>query len=123
MVINNKGFTLLEVLFALTIFTVCSLSIAGMLIIGKKAASNGISSFTAVQASKAQMEIIRSSGVQNSATDICSTLTTLSIQCIWSVTKDVPEPGLSTINVTASWNEGDNIKQFVLETLRFNRNE
>ncbi|MDD5433898.1 MAG: prepilin-type N-terminal cleavage/methylation domain-containing protein [Nitrospira sp.] len=121
--VTNKGFTLLEVLFALAIFTVCSLSIAGMLIIGKKAASNGINSFIAVQASKGQMEILRSSGIQNSATDTCSTLSLSSILCVWSVKKDVPDPGLSTLEVTASWKEGDNNKQLVLKTLRFNRNE
>lgn len=121
--VTDKGFTLLEVLFALTIFTVCSLSIAGMLLIGKKAAVNGTNSFIAVQASKAQMERLRISAIQNNATDNCSTLSASSIQCVWSVKKDLPEHGLSTLEVTASWKEGDNNKQLVLKTMRFNRNE
>ncbi len=120
---NEKGFTLLEVLFSLTIFTVCSLSIAGMLIVGKKAIANGNNSFTAVQAAKAQMELLRSSAIPESTSDTCANLSGSSVKCEWSVRRDVPEQGLSTIDVTSSWNEGDRIRQIVLTTLRFNRDE
>lgn len=123
MVINEKGFTLLEVLFALTIFSVCSLSIIGMLIIGNTAISNGNLSFTAVQGAKAQMELLRSSVIQNSTSDSCSTISLPSIRCEWYVKRDVPEQGLSTFEVTASWNEGDKARQLVLKTLRFDGNE
>ena len=120
---NEKGFTLLEVLFSLTIFTVCSLSIAGMLIVGKKAIANGNNSFTAVQAAKAQMELLRSSSITDSASDTCANMSVSSVRCEWSVRKGLPEQGLSTIDVTSSWNEGDRIRQIVLTTLRFNRDE
>ncbi len=122
MALNKKGFTLLEVLFALTIFCVCSLSISGMLIIGKRSISNGNKSFTAVQAARAQMELLRGSVLQSSSGETCSTLSESSIKCGWSVNKDVPEQGLSTLKVTATWNEGnegDRNREFVLTSLRF----
>lgn len=119
MALNKKGFTLLEVLFALTIFCVCSLSISGMLIIGKRSISNGNKSFNAVQAAKAQMELLRGSVLQTSSSETCSTLSESSIKCGWSVNKDVPEQGLSTLKVTATWNEGDRNREFVLTSLRF----
>lgn len=122
MVITEKGFSLLEVLIALTIFSVCSMSITGMFIIGKKAVSNGNLSFTAVQGAKAQMELLRSSVIQNSTSDICSTMSLPSIRCEWSVKRDVPEQGLSSFEVTASWYEGNIARQLVLKTLRFEGN-
>ncbi len=119
MALNEKGFTLLEVLIALTIFCVCSLSIAGMLLIGKRSISNGNNSFTAVQAAKAQMELLRGTVLQTSTGETCSTLSASSINCGWSVKKDVPMQGLSTLKVTATWNEGDRNREIVLTAVRF----
>ncbi|MBI5193205.1 MAG: prepilin-type N-terminal cleavage/methylation domain-containing protein [Nitrospirae bacterium] len=119
MALNKNGFTLLEVLFALTIFCVCSLSIAEMLIIGKRSIANGNNSFTAVQAAKAQMELLRGSVLQTGTGDTCADLPESTITCEWSLKKDVPMQGLSTLKVTATWNEGDSNREIVLTAVRF----
>lgn len=117
--INEKGFTLIEVLIALTIFSVGILSITGMLIIGTKGISGGSKSIIAVQAAKAQMELLRGSIGQNTSSDVCSTITTSTIQCAWSVKNDVPSEGISTLEVITTWYEGERKRDLVLTTLRF----
>ena len=119
---KEKGFTLIEVMIALIIFSIGALSITGMFIIGEKGIKNGMKSFMAVQAAKAQMEILRSSGIQESQSDSCSTLTSSTIQCKWSIKKDVPEGGLSLIEVIATWFEGEKERELVLTTIRFDGN-
>jgi len=119
---KEKGFTLIEVMIALIIFSIGALSIAGMFIIGEKGIKNGMKSFMAVQAAKAQMEILRHSDMNDSPNDNCSTLSLSNIQCTWSIKKDTPEEGLSLIEVIATWFEGEKERELVLTTIRFDGN-
>jgi len=51
----------------------------------------------------------------------CTTIDTPEIQCQWTIRKDTPAAGLSEIEVKASWNEGVNKRELVLNTLRFTK--
>jgi len=119
---KEKGFTLIEVMIALIIFSIGALSITGMFIIGEKGIKNGMKSFMAVQASKAQMEILLRSDINDSLNNNCSTLSLSNIQCTWSIKKDAPEEGLSLIEVIATWFEGEKERELVLTTIRFDGN-
>ena len=117
----KSGFTLIEVMIALTIFTIGILGISGMLIIGEKGIMTGNKSHSAVQISKAQMEQLKGTPNVEAGSGECTTIDTPEIQCQWSIRKDTPAAGLSEIEVKASWNEGVNKRELVLNTLRFNK--
>ncbi|MEK6538541.1 MAG: prepilin-type N-terminal cleavage/methylation domain-containing protein [Nitrospirota bacterium] len=113
------GFTLIEVMIALTIFTIGILGISGMLIIGEKGIMTGNKSHSAVQISKAQMEQLKGNPNIEAGSGECTTIDTTEIQCQWTIRKDTPAAGLSEIEVKASWNEGEKKRELVLNTLRF----
>ncbi|MEK6583234.1 MAG: prepilin-type N-terminal cleavage/methylation domain-containing protein [Nitrospirota bacterium] len=115
------GFTLIEVMIALTIFTIGILGISGMLIIGEKGIMTGNKSHSAVQISKAQMEQLKGTPNVEAGSGECTTIDTPEIQCQWTIRKDTPAAGLSEIEVKASWNEGVNKRELVLNTLRFTK--
>jgi len=115
----KSGFTLIEVMIALTIFTIGILGISGMLIIGEKGIMTGNKSHSAVQISKAQMEQLKGTPNVEAGSGECTTIGTPEIQCKWSIRKDTPAAGLSEIEVKASWNEGEKKRELVLNTLRF----
>ena len=115
----KSGFTLIEVMIALTIFTIGILGISGMLIIGEKGIMTGNKSHSAVQISKAQMEQLKGTPNVEAGSGECTTIDTPAIQCQWTIRKDTPAAGLSEIEVKASWNEGEKKRELVLNTLRF----
>ena len=115
------GFTLIEVMIALTIFTIGILGVSGMLLIGEKGITTGNKSLSAVQISKAQIEQLRGDSTIETGSGECTTIDTPAIQCQWTIRKDTPAAGLSEIEVKASWNEGVNKRELVLNTLRFTK--
>ena len=119
--LREGGFTLAEVLIALTIFSIGILSITQMLMIGEKGVVGGNKSFTAVQTARSQMELLRGGIVSEVMGEPCSTgsTPTPTIECTYSVRKDVPAEGLSTLEVISAWYEGERKRQLVLTTLRF----
>lgn len=121
--IREKGFTLIEVMIALSIFLIGVLSIIGMLIIGGKGITGGHKSFNAVQAAKSQMELLRGSIVPDALSDVCPALSAPTIQCVWSVRKGVPAEGISTLQVITTWYEGERNRKLVLTLLRFDGDE
>lgn len=116
---SAKGFTLIEVTIALAVFSIGIMSIIGMLMIGEKGIASGNKAFTAVQAAKGQMELLRSSIPPDTSGDVCSTPTIPAVQCVWSVRKGVPAEGLATLKVIATWQEGEKERSLVLTTIRF----
>lgn len=119
---SAKGFTLIEVTIALAVFSIGIMSVIGMLMIGEKGIASGDKSFTAVQAAKGQMELLRSSIPPDTSGDVCSPPAIPAIQCIWSIRKGVPEEGFSTLEVFATWYEGEKERKLVLTTIQFDGN-
>jgi len=117
--LREKGFTLAEVLIALTIFSIGILSITGMLMTGEKGVAGGNKSFTAVQKASSQMELLRGGIVSEVMGEPCSTGSSPTIECTYSIRKDAPAEGLTTLEVISAWYEGERKRQLVLTTLRF----
>ena len=117
--LREGGFTLAEVLIALTIFSIGILSITQMLMIGEKGVVGGHKSFTAVQIARSQMELLQGSIVSERLEETCSTGSTPTIECTYSIRKDIPAEGLTTLEVISAWYEGERKRQLVLTTLRF----
>ena len=117
--LREKGFTLAEVLIALTIFATGILSITQMLMIGEKWVVGGHKSFTAVQTARSQMELLRGGMISDVTEEPCATGSSPTIECTYSIRKDAPAEGLTTLEVISAWYEGEQKRQLVLTTLRF----
>lgn len=115
----NSGFTLIEVMIALTIFTIGILGVSGMLLMGEKGISIGNKSLSAVQISKAQMEQLKGSSTMETGSGECTVFYSPDIQCQWTIRGDTPAADLHEIEVRASWSEGEKKRELVLNTLRF----
>ncbi len=121
MVMTENGFTLIEVMIALTIFTVGILGISGMLLIGEKGVSTGGKSHSAVRISRAQMEQLKGDDTIEAGSGVCTAFETPGIQCLWTIRRDTPATGLAEIEVRASWDEGDRTRELVLNTIKYAR--
>ncbi len=117
--VTSPGFTLIEVMIALTIFTIGLLGISGMLLIGENGVTTGNRSLSAVQISRAQMEQLKGKSNIEAGSGECTKLLSTDIGCQWEIRGDTPSAGLHEIEVKASWNEGDRKRELVLNALRF----
>ncbi|MFH0925205.1 MAG: hypothetical protein V1872_06175 [bacterium] len=124
--LNNKAFTLLEVLFALGIFSYGLLAILGLLLVGIK--GNGISKnqTTAIFLAEAMMEEIKKAGYGNT-TNGSDTINSIGIaDSIFKRSWDIDSSyGASTekITVSVSWQDIDRNHTITLETLLSERND
>ena len=117
--INKNGFTLIEVMIALTIFTIGILGVSGMLLIGENGITAGNRSLSAVQISRAQMEQLKGKSNIEAGSGECTELFSTDIECQWEIRGDTPSAGLYEIEVKALWNEGERKRELVLNTLRY----
>ena len=117
--INKNGFTLIEVMIALTIFTIGILGVSGMLLIGENGITAGNRSLSAVQISRAQMEQLKGKSNIEAGSGECTELFSTDIECQWEIRGDTPSAGLYEIEVKALWNEGERKRELVLNTIRF----
>ena len=117
--INKNGFTLIEVMIALTIFTIGILGVSGMLLIGENGLTTGNRSLSAVQISRAQMEQLKGKSNIEAGSGECTELFSTDIECQWEIRGDTPSAGLYEIEVKALWNEGERKRELVLNTLRY----
>ena len=115
----SPGFTLIEVMIPLTLFTIGLLGISGMLLIGETGIATGNRSLSAVQISRAQMEQLKGRSNIEAGGGECTVLFPADIGCQWEVRGDTPSAGLYDIEVKASWNEGERKRELVLNTIRF----
>jgi len=114
-----KGFTLIEVMIALTIFTIGLLGITGMLLIGETGIATGNRSLSAVQITRAQMEQLKGDSTIEAGSGECTGLFSTDIECHWEVKGDAPSAGLYEIEVKASLNEGERKRELVLNAIKF----
>ena len=117
--VNQNGFTLIEVVIALTIFTIGLLGISGMLLIGETGIATGNRSLSAVQISRAQMEQLKGKSNIEAGSGECTGLFSTDIECQWEIRGDTPSAGLYEIEVKTSWNEGERKREIVLNTIKF----
>ena len=117
--VNKNGFTLIEVMIALTIFTIGILGVSGMLLIGENGITAGNRSLSAVQISRAQMEQLKGKSNIEAGSGECTELFSTDIECQWEIRGDTPSEDLYEIEVKASWNEGERKRELVLNTIKF----
>ncbi len=116
---DMEGFTLIEVIIALTIFSIGILGISGMILIGEKGITNGSKSLSAVEISRAQIEQLKGSSTIETGSGECTVLNATGIQCQWTIREETSSDDLYDIEVRTSWNEGEKKRELVLNTVRF----
>jgi type IV pilus assembly protein PilV len=115
---HNQGFTIVEVLIALSVLTIGLLGVAGltMMIIYGNSFSRTLTTATALAYDK--LEELRDTPYEKIA-DGKKTLVERNITYIrvWRVTADQPAAGMKTVEVTVSWATLKQRQPVVLKTI------
>jgi prepilin-type N-terminal cleavage/methylation domain-containing protein len=109
---RQGGFTMVEILISLTILSIILLGIAGMVATGYHEFGTAEKTLLAVQAAKDRMERLRDAEGDSSGEETSQR----GIVYAWDTRLNVPEAGLSTLTVTASWT--DLGKEFSVRLIR-----
>jgi type IV pilus modification protein PilV len=109
---NQGGFTILEVLIAVSVFSFALLALAQMQIMAIQTNATSQQRTTAITLAQDKMEILkRLPYTQISTGNDVSGLFARS----WNVQNDFPSSGMKTINLTVSWAAGS--KAVTLQTM------
>jgi type IV pilus assembly protein PilV len=102
--IRDNGFTLLEVLIAITIFSFGLLAIAGMQVAAMKGNTHAKGVTEGVTVVVDQMEKLMALPYDNVTSGGPTTIDGIyTLQ--WAVQTDTPEPNTKTISITATWTD------------------
>jgi len=96
------GFSLIEVMFALTFLAVGILAVAAMIPAGTRGVSESRVITSSLMAGQLKMEELRGTTFKNLAVGTFSD-TTSGFARTWTVTDSIPTPGCKRIKVTANW--------------------
>ena len=104
---TSKGFTLLEMLIAMTILSVALLGLAQMMLLSIGGASFGNKVTEATTFAQDKMEELRTVdwNVLQDGNDSIGGAQGIQYQRAWTV---VPTGKMKTVNLAVSWNDGDN---------------
>ncbi len=115
---NAKGFTLIEIMVAVTLLSVGLLGMAGLTvgIMRSNSLSNQVTTATAL--AQAKMEDLKREGYSG-ATDSAEGYNAISGYPLYSrdtvIDVDTPELGMKTVTITVSWNS--NASSIAVETI------
>lgn len=120
-----KGFTFLEVILALALFTFGLLAITRMFGVSTQALQSGGNRMNAIFLAQEKMEALKSlpyAHMLDEDPDQDGNHTFQdsqgSIQRTWTIQKDQPMAGLSLLTVRATWREAGGVRTVSLVTLR-----
>ena len=115
---TKAGFTLIEVLIAMSIFSIAALAAASLILQSTSMISVNAQHSQAVTLAQQTMEDLRTlsyddvtSGAQT------STLNNTQYAVSWLVTANSPAPEMKQIILTVSWQNKGKAKNYVLETV------
>ncbi len=116
---NNDGFTLLEVLIAMAVFSIGILGVALMQV--KAIQGNSFANHLtegAVFASNKAEEILSTKydDLKNDSEDSGK------YHAVWTVKKDTPQAGSKTVTLIVSWDQNGQPKSFTLQTVKADKN-
>jgi type IV pilus assembly protein PilV len=116
---NNKGFTLIEILAAVVIFTVGLLGVAGltMVIIRGNTFSSMLTTATVLAQDKLE-ELRETTYAAIASGSDTAVENNVNYTRVWNITDDAPATGMKTIEVTVSWQiRGARQHQVVIKTI------
>lgn len=101
---QDGGFSLIEILFALTFLAVGILAVASMIPAGTRGVSQSRVLTTGLMAAQTKMEQLKGTAYMSLAAGSFSDTTSV-FQRTWTVTDSVPMSGCKRIQVTVRWND------------------
>ena len=109
---RQGGFTMVEILISLTILTIILLGIAGMGTTADREFGTAEKNLLALQTAKDRMEGLRDAEGNASGEETSQS----GVEYVWDTRLNVPEAGMATLKVTASWT--DEGKEFSVRLVR-----
>lgn len=101
---HDGGFSLIEILFALTFLAIGILAVASMIPAGTRGVSQSRVLTTGLMAAQTKMEQLKGTAYMTLAPGTFTDTTSV-FQRTWTVTDSVPMSGCKRIQVTVRWND------------------
>jgi prepilin-type N-terminal cleavage/methylation domain-containing protein len=104
---STKGFSLIEVLVAMVIFSIASLALSQLMVSSTKLVSeNGLASeaITLAQETLEDLRTVRFTNMTNGSASVVSEKGGATFNVVWTVTNNSPETGMNRVVVTVTWN-------------------
>lgn len=120
----HSGFSLVEVLVAMTIFSIVSLATSSLMTNSMAMISENALGSEAIGIAQGRVEIARNVPYEMmTSANVCPTTsvnsakgtTTFTLVC--SVATDAPVTGAKTVRITVSWNHKGKVKSYATETI------
>jgi len=112
---GDKGFSLLEVLFALTFLAVGIMAVASMIPAGTRGVSQSRVLTTGLMATQVKMEELKGTAFQSLAPGTFTDTTSVFTRT-WTVTDSVPMAGCKKVTVTSRWTDSHGSQSTVLNS-------
>ena len=110
---QDQGFSLLEVLFALTFLAVGIMAVASMIPAGTRGVSQSRVLTTGLMATQVKMEELKGTPFQSLAAGTFTDTTSVFTRT-WTVTDSVPMAGCKKLTVTSQWTDSHGNQSTVL---------
>jgi Tfp pilus assembly protein PilV len=110
---SGAGFSLIEVVFALTFLAVGILAVAAMIPAGTRGVSQSRVITSGLMAAQVKLEQLRGTPFQNLTPGTFSDTTSVFTRT-WTVTDSIPMSGCKRIQVTSRWNDSRGIQSAAL---------
>ena len=110
---GDKGFSLLEVLFALTFLAVGIMAVASMIPAGTRGVSQSRVLTTGLMATQVKMEELKGTPFQSLAAGTFTDTTSVFTRT-WTVADSVPMAGCKKLTVTSQWTDSHGNQSTVL---------
>lgn len=115
---TQTGFSLVEVMVAMTVFAIAASAVTSLMFHSTEAISGNNYSSQAVTCAQEELEIVRAKSYDE-ITDASSECVgdEMSFEVSRAVTENEPDDGVKTIVVTVSWTEKGESKSYEIETI------
>src|SRR5262245_49032940 len=119
MKLANVGFTLIEVLVAMAIFSISSLAVTSLMVNHTKLVSLNIQSSEAIALAQDKLEDLRTMkfGSMTNGGPVTKTRKGIVYTTNWTVQQNTPATNMSTLTVTVSWNYQGVAKSYAAKSI------
>lgn len=117
---STKGFTLIEVLVAMVIFSIVSLAVTKLMLSSTKLVSDNALASEAITLAQEKMEDLRSTPLPvmiSGSRPVTSAKGVVIFNVVWTVTNDSPEVGMNKVVVTVNWTHQGVAKSYEAESV------